>query len=41
MKGKFLIFSINLLLSAVFGLEGYSQGMVLKAGVAKTDITPT
>jgi len=41
MKGKFLIFSIILLLSAVFSLEGYSQGMVLKAGVSKTDITPT
>ena len=41
MKGKFLIFPIIMLLSAVFSLESYSQEMVLKAGVAKTDITPT
>ena len=41
MKGKFLIFSITLLLLACFSIEGYSQGMVLKAGIAKTDITPT
>ena len=41
MKGKVLIFLITLLLLPIFSLEGYSQKMVLKAGVAKTDITPT